>query len=103
MSILVLFAAIALVTADLQSVVSLQTTGSGTFSVVCAGSPLTFEMATVADIEVWSGCIDDFRTFTALLATSLSLFPFLTSLPPSVRRRVRGLLLVDFLHDCFAW
>ena len=43
----------ALVTADLQSVVSAQSTDTdGTFSLVCAGSSLTFEMATIADIEV---------------------------------------------------
>merc|ERR1712000_579062 len=48
---------VALAAADLTSVVSLQSTGSGTFTAVCKqGGVLTFETATVADIEDGAVC-----------------------------------------------
>ena len=69
----------ALVTADLQSVVSAQSTDTdGTFSLVCAGSSLTFEMATIADIEVPQ------RAEIFLIIFFFCSF----SLPPVGRRRV---------------
>ena len=41
--------------ADLSNAISLQATGSsGEFSIVCAGSPVTYETATVSEIEVWA-------------------------------------------------
>ena len=48
--IILLFATVALVSADLQSVVSFQATGSGTFFVVCDG--LSREIASVAELAV---------------------------------------------------
>ena len=68
---------VALASADLTSVVSLQSTGLGTFTAVCnqGGGVLTFETATVADIEDGAVCSSSASTTFANPTTQPSSGP----------------------------
>ena len=83
--IILLLATVALVSADLQSVVSFQATGSGTFFVVCDG--LSREIASVAELAVSRVllCLILSGLFVSLSFVSLSLcFSLLCLSPPRV-------------------